>query len=469
MADSEDPPRTTLRRVLVFLGLVGLGVAVLLWQQNSREQARRRPANEAGRSVRVLALTPMDVVPRAVGYGEVAAQRDWQAVAEVSGVVEFVGEGVEVGQVVQEGAVLFRVDPQSYAIEQDKSEASVKGVRAQLSQLKAQESSARANLTLEKRVLDLAERELQSMQALYDAGNAPLIEVQTAEKAVLTAKKSVQSYTNALAEIPSSRQVLQAQLQQQEAGVETTKLEAAKTEIVAPFTMRLRQVDVVLDQAVSAGTVLVVGDGIDVVEIPARIPVGALGPLLPRRPTFTGPPAPPPEPVDGGTEDTDPAAPMQRSFSERLRSIEAIVKLDTQGVSAIWDGNLRRIEGVDPETRNLVAVVQVEETRKRGAPPLAVGLYVEVELRGSKRPNCLAVPQQAYHSGKVYVVGEGERLEIREVEEELTQEEFVCVSGGVTSGDRIVLTDLSPAVEGMLLDPRVDDEALAALREAAVP
>lgn len=60
--------------------------------------------------------------------------------------------------------------------------------------------------------------------------------------------------------------------------------------------MRLREVNVGLQQVVSGGQVLVVGDGIDVFEIPALVPVGSLGALLPPHPpeeaTSVGPPAP---------------------------------------------------------------------------------------------------------------------------------------------------------------------------------
>jgi hypothetical protein len=40
------------------------------------------------------------------------------------------------------------------------------------------------------------------------------------------------------------------------------------------------------------------------------------------------------------------------------------------------------------------------------------------------------------------------------------QTNFVTVSRGLEAGERVVVSDLSPAIEGMLLDP-VLDEALA--------
>ncbi|HEY8379435.1 MAG TPA: hypothetical protein VIK91_23245, partial [Nannocystis sp.] len=382
----------------------------------------------------------------------VEAQREWQAVAEVSGTVVEVAERLEVGRVVQEGTVLLKIDPGGYALEQKRSEASVKAVKAQIAELKAREASAAQNLKIDERALALAKSELERVRALYEQGAAPLTDVEAAERAVITAEKTVQSYRNTLAELPAQRRVLEAQLEQQEAGVATTRLDLAKTEITAPFTMRLREVNVGLQQAVSGGQVLVVGDGIDVFEIPAQVPVGSLGPLMGPRPAG-----------DGQQE-----AP-QTAGASRWEAVEAIVRFDGQGVKRTWKGKFRRFGGIDPNTRMMLAVVQVEDTREPGqsGPRLNRGLHVEVELRGPPRPGCLAVPRGAYHDGVLHVVGEGDKLELRQVEASLMQEEFVCVTGDVKPGERVVLTELIPALAGMPLVPRMDDEARDALARAA--
>src|SRR5690606_14391526 len=130
----------------------------------------------------------------------------------------------------------------------------------------------------------------------------------------------------------------EAQLEQQKAGVATSQIALAKTEIVAPFTMRLREVNIGPQQVVSAGQVLIVGDGIDVFEIPAQVPVGSLGPLLPPR-------APAPE-VEAKAAEVQ-ATPQP----SRLEAIEAIVRLESQGVDRSWKGKFRRFGGIDPTTR----------------------------------------------------------------------------------------------------------------------
>lgn len=465
---SNPPPaRSLIRNVATFLAFVLAGVGVYMWLQYSRAAPRQRATQEQGRPVRVLELAPLEVVPRTVGYGEVEAQREWQGLAQVSGSVVEVAERLEVGRVVQEGTVLLKIDPGGYAIEQGRSEAVVKGVRAQIAELKAREASAAQNLKIDERALVLARGDLERVRALYDEGAAPLSDVDAAERAVITAEKTVQGHRNTISELPASRRVLEAQLEQQQAGVATTRMELARTEIVAPFTMRLREVNVGLQQVVSGGQVLIVGDGIDVFEIPAQVPVGSLGTLLPPRPADEAKPATPPEPADPKTDPAAPAAPAQ----SRMSAIEAIVRLDGQGVARTWKGKFRRFGGIDPNTRMMLAVVQVDDTREPGAtsgPRLNRGLYVEVELRGPPRPDCLAVPREAFHDGTVYVAGADDKLELRAASASLVQEQFVCVTGDVHAGDRVVVTELVPALAGMLLAPRVDDESRAALARATV-
>lgn len=455
--------------VLILLGLGGFG-----WLQYSGDPPKRRSARDRGRSVRVLEVKPLEVVPRVTGYGVVQAQRTWQAVAEVGGTIVGVADDLEVGRTIQKGTRLFKIDPGSYELERNRGEASVRGVRAQIAEIKTREESARASLKIEKRVLDLAVKDLERAKKAFEAGLGPQTGVEQAERGVLAAQKSVQSLENTLLELPASRRVLEAQIAQQEAGVEGARKDLAKTEVLAPFTMRIREVNASLHQAVGAGQVVVVGDGIDVMEVAAHMPVGTIGPLMGPR---TAPAPPPAEPADDPAGPLDPlgegggspVAPTPRRPS-RASSISALIRLKSQDVEVSWDGKFRRFQGVDPTTRTIGVVVEVDTPRRRqgrSGPPLSSGLHVEVELRGVPRADCLAVPRAALLDTKVHVVGKDDRLELRDVEVDIIQEQYVCIAKGLAAGDRVVLTALTPAVEGMLLTPRADETAATWLAAVA--
>jgi hypothetical protein len=56
------------------------------------------------------------------------------------------------------------------------------------------------------------------------------------------------------------------------------------------------------------------------------------------------------------------------------------------------------------------------------------------------------VPREALRDGDIYVVTDENRLEPREIEISFVQSEFACVRSGVEEGERIVLSDVAPAV-----------------------
>lgn len=445
----------------IFVGLVLVGAAGYLWLQLTAVGPARRPPRDRGRPVRVMEVQPMHVVPAAIGYGVATARRSWQAVAEVGGTILEMSPNVEVGRIVREGTLLYRIDPESAELEKTRSEATVRGVRAQLSELSAREASARASLSLEQRALALAEKDLDRARRAHEAGLAPLTDVEAAERGVLNAQKAVQGLQNTLQELPASRRVLEAQLAQHQVGAEGARLGLRKAEAVAPFTMRISQLNASVHQSVSPGQVVLVGDATDVLEVVAQLPVGTTGALLGAGRRTAGRAE-----RDAGRFDAGSRGRVRGGLRER---ISAVVRLKSQGVESSWDGTFRRFQGVDPATRTMGVVVAVDQPRRRrgaSGPPLLPGLHVEVELRGEPRSDCLAVPRTALHGDELYVVNKQLRLERRTVDVEIEQEEYVCVASGLRAGEHVVLTDVLPAVEGMLLAPKLDMVALDALRTA---
>ena len=87
-------------------------------------------------------------------------------------------------------------------------------------------------------------------------------------------------------------------------------------------------------------------------------------------------------------------------------------------------------------------------------------MFVEVELRGKPRHEVLVVPRSSLHGHRIYVVTPENRLEVRKVGIAFMQTGFAVISEGLKAGDKIVVSDPIPAIEGMLLNP-VDDKMTA--------
>ena len=128
-----------------------------------------------------------------------------------------------------------------------------------------------------------------------------------------------------------------------------------------------------------------------------------------------------------------------------------------------WSGEIVRTEGVlDPLTRNVVAVAQVEDPfgRRSGdghgssgtaeTSPLAPGLFVDAEISGRHVDRVFALPAAAYRPGAgLLLVDEEDRLEIRAVEVLRRDARQVFVTEGIEAGERVVISAIESPIAGM--------------------
>jgi len=152
--------------------------------------------------------------------------------------------------------------------------------------------------------------------------------------------------------------------------------------------------------------------------------------------------------------------------------LSARVRLQEGDLSASWEARLARLsDTLDPKTRTVGVIVEIDDPYSKAQPgvrpPLFKGLFVEVILTGKPRPESLIIPRYALHDGKVYVVNGDNRLEIRPVQVELVQPDYLVIREGLQPGERLLVSDLIPAVDGMLLKPQQDKRALQQLKASA--
>ncbi len=75
----------------------------------------------------------------------------------------------------------------------------------------------------------------------------------------------------------------------------------------------------------------------------------------------------------------------------------------------------------------------------------------------------MVIPRSALHQGIVYIAGPQNRLERRSVTVDYSQGNLVSIKKGITPGEKIIVTDIIPAIEGMLLAPQTDNDLLTSL------
>jgi multidrug efflux pump subunit AcrA (membrane-fusion protein) len=143
---------------------------------------------------------------------------------------------------------LLRIDPIDYAL-------ALGQARAGLAELDIQERNAQTSLAIEERNLKLAGQDVERKRKLMQKGTASRSNVDEAERVMLSSRMAVQTLRNTLALIPTQRSVLVAT-------VDRVQRDLERTEIRAPFTLRVADLAIEANQYVGVGQSLFEGDDV---------------------------------------------------------------------------------------------------------------------------------------------------------------------------------------------------------------
>ncbi len=444
--------RSTLAKWFLFLLPVVLAVVLFATIKQAKSPPVQADVAEQARPVRVIHLEAVAVTPKLTGHGTARPVRVWEGVAQASGRVISKHPGLQRGEIISQGELLVEIDPTDYQLKIAQTEADLAATNAQLDELDVRESNTRIALTIEEEALGLALRELERKRELAGKGGVSTSDLENQQRAVLGQRQSVQSQRNTLALIPSQRALLLAQRSRHEANLATLRRDLEQTELKLPFTGRIAEVHFELEQFVREGEMLLVADDLSAAEVEVQVPINRFAALLHR--------------------DTPLDLLDQHGSIVRQLDLSAVVRLQEEGLNAEWPARFSRVsDTLDPKARTIGLIVEVDAPYANVTPgvrpPLLKGLFVEVELSGPVREGALIVPPQLLHEGYLPVVDEGNRLRLLPVESVLQQPGFLVVSGPFNVGSRVVVSDLTPAIEGMLLAPERDEQLENALRSAA--
>jgi hypothetical protein len=128
---------------------------------------------------------------------------------------------------------------------------------------------------------------------------------------------------------------------------------------------------------------------------------------------------------------------------------------------------------VDPKTRTMGVVVAVDRPFEKiipgRRPSLSKGMFVQVVLRGRSLGPRVVVPRGAVRDGAVLVVDDASRLRRQSVQILFDQGDFSVIASGLEPGQQVVLSDLVPAVSGMLLEAQPDAALAAEIQALGAP
>lgn len=441
---------TLLRRTLAVALPVLAALALAAWLVAGRSPPQRDVGHESVRAVAAIRAPEVAWVPRAIGYGIARPARTWRAVAEVPGRVVHRHRDLQAGVILSAGTTLFQIERTDYELAVAEAEAAMAARKSRLADLDAREASLRHSLEIEERRLEVTRRELQRQERLLKQESVSRAEVDRQRGEHLQQQRAVQELENSLAQIPAERQRLQAELERERARLQKAQRDLPRTTISAPFDLRVSKVSAEVDQYVRTGETLMEGDDVSATEVEAQVPVDRFRAILEPVPA-EGPGSP--------ARVQERLAAMGLSAQVRLRASGA------RGTTVRWPARVDRVgDAIDARARTVGVVAVVDRPYEKAEPPqrppLVKGMYVEVAFCAPPRPRAVVVPRTAIHQGGVYVVAQDDRLVIRDVEIRYRHGGFAVIDSGVEPGERVLVSDPVPAIEGMRLAPQTDKPAL---------
>lgn len=399
-------------KVLIPLVILAVGVTGVVVIKLLRPKIEAVPPEVFAPRVRVVRVVPQkfEFVIRA--HGTVTPRTESSVVPQVSGPVVWVSPAFASGGFFEENEPLVRIERADY-------EAALESARAVIARSESEFERALKDSERQKR---LANQSVASAARYDEAVNA--------------------------------ERVAKASLREAKALRDRAERDLDRTEIRAPYTGRVREENADVGQFVTRGTAIGKIYAVDYAEVRLPIPDSELD--------FVDLPM------------------LYRGESDDRVGPEVLLRARFAGRDHSWSGRIVRTEGeIDARSRMVNVVARVEDPYAHGTveddrerPPLAVGLFVEAEIRGRSIENAVILPRSVLRAGdRVIVVDGNDRIEIREVEVLRSERDSVVIGDGLEAGEEVVVSPLTTVVDGMAVrtvrDEEDPNEPLGALAEDA--
>lgn len=201
-----------------------------------------------------------------------------------------------------------------------------------------------------------------------------------------------------------------AALEAAEASVERAELNLERTRVTAPFNAIVLERNVNVGSQASLQDVLATLVGTDIYWVQVSIPVDRLSWV-------------------------------------RIPGSRATIESNS---GAVREGKVIKLLA-DLEEKGRMARLLIEiEKPLDGDLPILLGEYVQVDIAGRELKDVYAVPRSALREGSlVWIVNEESKLEIRKEEVLWRDEHQVIIRDGFADGDRMIVSDLNFAIDGM--------------------
>lgn len=394
--------------------ILAVGILGFLLLKLTRPEPEPITASERSWRVEVQEVEPGTHTPMLPLYGEVHAPEQLTVAATLAG--RIAERPVTEGQPVAGGDLLVALDEADIQPALAQAEAQQRDLQAQIRSEQVRYRNDQAALASEQAILDNARRQLERTRSLVSRNLASREALEASTDAAARAGLTVNTRQRAIEEHPARLQSLQAKLAQAEANLESTRRDAARARMTAPFDGIVTDVQVATGDQVSRNEPLLSLYPVDGLELRARVPQVFHAELL------------------AALANGDTLRAVSSDGRYRFRLVSFAGTSDAAGTDAIL-----ALEG-DP----------------KGLRP---GALVPVTLQRASRADSVVIPFSAlYGADSVYLLtpqGRMKRVEVERIGEAAGRngERSLLVSGeALVPGARLITTHLPNAVTGLKVD-----------------
>ena len=416
--------RRKLLKGLLPFAVLAAAAAVVAALIATRPQTPVEKPKETVWPVRQVTVHLARRAPQLTLYGHVESKRNSSVEAAVAAEVE--ETPVLEGQRVRQGQVLVRLDSSDLERAVRQKAAQVKRLDAQIRLEDQRYQADQASLASERKLLDLANNELDRVRSLRKRNAVSEQQVDSARQAVEQRRLAVTNRQLSVTSHDSRVTDLKAQREAAQAALEQARSDLAHAVIRAPFDGRVAKVAVAEGERVAPGQSVISIYDTAGLEVRAPLPSGHY-PLIARA--------------------------LESGSGLQARGNADGVDLDLE---------LNRLAGTSAKGR---AGVQGLFAVRGDHPDLVLGRFVTVELYLPEQPRVAAVPYQAlYGRDRIYrmVNGRMQGVDVEHVGDMVSEtgERLALVrSPDLADGDRIVATQIPRAMDGLRVREAKADEA----------
>ncbi len=405
--------------------LVGAGASSRLLIAFQNKPEKEDHAIE-GALVEVLEAPTTSLAVRVESQGQVEPRVQIDLVPQVSGKVVSISRALIAGGFFKAGEVLVTIEPTDYELALERAQAAIESARGMIELRKAEVESAKTDLQLEQAE---AEVSLAEWDRLHPGVAAPPL---VARQPQITAAEA--RVASAEAQLVSANAELSAAV----ASHNDAKLDLLRTKIVAPFNGRVMSESVGVGQYVTTGQALatVYGTGVAQIVVPLEDEQLRWFDL--------------PEGVDAMTDGAEPGR----------GGIPTTVTTAFGGKLSTWQGQAVRTTGqVDPRSRMVHVVIEVDRPYEQTDAALVPGMFVDVSIEGRLVRDLIKVPRPALRNNDKVWVADGDKLRVRDVGVARADRDFAYISSGIEPGERVIVSAIEFVVDEMAIRVRGDEPA----------